>query len=112
MGWFVPKKTLTEVVGACFSHNHRHADEEKPHFCSHRRNLQEAKARDRPTPLITLIKMEDAVLVDKITKMQNQKEVAQSRLVILNDRLAKHEHEMKCREHDATAAGELSENCV
>ena len=59
-----------------------------------------------------LIKMEDAVLVDKITKMQNQKEVAQSRLVILNDRLAKHEHEMKCREHDATAAGELSENCV
>ena len=59
-----------------------------------------------------LIKMEDAVLVDKIAKMQNQKEVAQSRLVILNDRLAKHEHEMKCREHDATAAGELSENCV
>ena len=59
-----------------------------------------------------LIKMEDAVLVDKIAKMQNQKEVAQSRLVILNDRLAKHEHETKCREHDATAAGELSENCV
>ena len=98
-------------MGACFSHNHRHADKGKPHFCP-RRNLQEAKARDRPTPLITLIKMEDAVLVDKITKMQNQKEVAQSRLVILNDRLAKHEHEMKCREHDATAAGELSENCV
>ena len=56
--------------------------------------------------------VEDAVLLDKITKMQNQKEVAQSRLVILNDRLAKHEHEMKCREHDATAAGGLSENCV
>ena len=53
--------------------------------------------------------MEDAVLLDKIAKMQNQKEVAQSRLVILNDRLAKHEHEMKCREHDATAAGGLSE---
>ena len=70
-----------------------------------------AKKRKRVTGR-PLIKMEDAVLVDKIAKMQNQKEVAQSRLVILNDRLAKHEHEMKCREHDATAAGGLSENCV
>ena len=81
----MPKKTLTEVVGACFSHNHRHADEEKPHFCSHRRSRQEAKARDRPTPLITLIKMEDAVLVDKITKMQNQKEVEGGRAVAAGD---------------------------
>ena len=44
-----------------------------------------------------LIKMEDAVLVDKIAKMQNQKEVAQSRLVILNDRLAKHEDRKSTR---------------
>lgn len=54
-----------------------------------------------------LIKMEDAALLEKISKMQSQREVAQSRLVILNDRLSKHEHEMKCREHDVSAASEL-----
>ena len=68
--------------------------------------VAEIKKRKRVTGR-PLIKIEDAVLVDKIGKMQNQKEVAQSRLVILNDRLSKHEHEMKCREHDATAAGDI-----
>jgi hypothetical protein len=54
-----------------------------------------------------LIKMEDSVLTDKISRMQKQREVAQSRLIILVDRLTKHEHEVKCREHDANVAGEL-----
>lgn len=67
-----------------------------------------AKKRKRVTGR-PLIKIDDVMLLDKITKMRHQREVAQSRLVILNDRLYKHEHEVKCREHDTTAAGELLE---
>jgi hypothetical protein len=47
------------------------------------------------------IKLDDDVLDQKIKSMKHQYSVASSRLVILNDRIAKHEHEKTCRTHDA-----------
>tara|TARA_Y100000389_G_scaffold110582_1_gene107686 strand:+ start:2579 stop:2929 length:351 start_codon:yes stop_codon:yes gene_type:complete len=53
------------------------------------------------------IKMEDEILAEKITKMKQQYDVANSRLIILADRISKHEHESKCREHDTKLSEDL-----
>jgi len=56
-----------------------------------------------------LIKLEDDILHEKVDKMRKQYEVANSRLIILADRIAKHEHEVKCRKHDLEMSEQLAE---
>ena len=71
-------------------------------------NLSNASIKKRPR--VTgrpFIKMEDVVLAEKLTKMKQQYEVANSRLIILADRISKHEHESKCREHDSKLSEDL-----
>jgi hypothetical protein len=52
--------------------------------------------------------MDDDVLAEKIAKMKQQFDVANSRLIILADRISKHEHEAKCREHDSKLSEQLN----
>ena len=70
-----------------------------------------ANATIKKRPRVTgrpFIKMEDELLAEKIVKMKQQFDVANSRLIILADRISKHEHEAKCREHDSKLSEQLN----
>jgi hypothetical protein len=54
-----------------------------------------------------LIKLDTEVIKEKLVKMRQQYEVANSRLIILADRIAKHDYEIKCREHDEKLSEQL-----
>ena len=54
-----------------------------------------------------LIKLDTEAIQEKLGKMRQQYEVANSRLIILADRISKHDYEIKCREHEEKLSEEL-----
>ena len=67
---------------------------------------KKAKKRQTGRPYIRL---DDEVLDEKLVKMRRQHDVQNSRLIILADRISKHEHEKRCREHDVKTEEDVSD---